>query len=284
MSQATTWGLPESGPKAPVTYSQEGNESFDAILTQHSDATARPEYAVAGTTWLKTVSATQNEVYHFDGTDDILLYTVNYTTNEVTVNLSNGAGDLTVSEVNQLANIGTTTISAAQWVYLGAQDQGTSTTDSPTFAGLTTNTGIYISGTTSADLLEDFERGGTFTPTIDFGGGSTGITYGTNIGRYQVVGDMVTATVNIILTSKGTDTGTLNIKGLPFASESVVEYHAQPYLTAVSYSGNVTVYALPGNSVGRILIFTEAGGTSFFTDSNMTDTTKISLTLNYKKA
>jgi len=48
--------------------------------TNHSGA-SRPSYAVAGMVWVKTVSATAHEHYYFDGTDDILLGTVNPTTN-----------------------------------------------------------------------------------------------------------------------------------------------------------------------------------------------------------
>ena len=44
---------------------------------------------------------------------------------------------LTQAEVNQIKNINLTTISAAQWVYLGALNQALTTTSSPTFAGLT---------------------------------------------------------------------------------------------------------------------------------------------------
>jgi len=51
------------------------------------------------------------------------------------------------AELSQLETIGTTTISAAQWGYLGAMDQGVATTDSPTFAGIT------MSGLTASRLL-----------------------------------------------------------------------------------------------------------------------------------
>ena len=47
--------------------------------------------------------------------------------------------NLATAEINQLENIGATTISATQWGYLGASDQGTATTDAVTFA--TVNTG-----------------------------------------------------------------------------------------------------------------------------------------------
>jgi len=47
--------------------------------------------------------------------------------------------NLTQAEVQQLENIGATTISAAQWGYLGALDQDVSQSGTPTFAGITIN-------------------------------------------------------------------------------------------------------------------------------------------------
>lgn len=44
---------------------------------------------------------------------------------------------LTAAEVTQLQAIGATTISAAQWAYLGGMDQDVATTDTPEFAGMT---------------------------------------------------------------------------------------------------------------------------------------------------
>lgn len=48
-------------------------------------------------------------------------------------------GGITAAERTQLANIDATTISTTQWGYVGAQDQGTATTDTPTFTGLSAN-------------------------------------------------------------------------------------------------------------------------------------------------
>lgn len=52
--------------------------------------------------------------------------------------------NLTTAEIQQLENIGTDTISAAQWGYLGAQDQEVATTDNVTFNSLTLPNGIYL--------------------------------------------------------------------------------------------------------------------------------------------
>ena len=52
------------------------------------------------------------------------------------------------------------------------------------------------------NTLDDYEEG-TFTPTLSFGGGTTGIAYNSRVGRYQKVGNTVTVWINIQLASKG---------------------------------------------------------------------------------
>jgi len=54
-----------------------------------------------------------------------------------------GLSALTAEEVNQLENIGTTTVSDTQWGYLGALDQGLTQASGPTFATLNTGQGAY---------------------------------------------------------------------------------------------------------------------------------------------
>ena len=72
--------------------------------------------------------------------------------------------DLTDSEVNQLKNIGTSTISATQWGYLGSSDQGIASGDDPSFNTLTLDVAdgtapMTVTSTTkvtnlNADLLD----------------------------------------------------------------------------------------------------------------------------------
>ncbi len=54
-----------------------------------------------------------------------------------------GLSSLTSSEVDQLENIGASTISSTQWGYLAAFNQGLTTTSAPTFATLNTGQGAY---------------------------------------------------------------------------------------------------------------------------------------------
>lgn len=86
---------------------------------------------------------------------------------------------------------------------------------------LTTNGQISFPATAnpSADVntLDDYEEG-SWTPVVRFGGASVGITYATQSGRYQKVGNKVTIWGNVILSSKGSSTGTMTMSGLPFTA------------------------------------------------------------------
>lgn len=65
---------------------------------------------------------------------------------------------------------------------------------------------------------------GTFTPTIAFGGGNTGITYAVQVGVYTIIGKYLFYNLRIVLTSKGTSTGTLTVKNLPVACSNTSNY------------------------------------------------------------
>jgi len=54
-----------------------------------------------------------------------------------------GLSALTSGEVDQLENIGATTLSNTQWGYLGELDQSLTTSGTPTFATLSTGQGAY---------------------------------------------------------------------------------------------------------------------------------------------
>ena len=83
------------------------------------------------------------------------------------------------------------------------------------------------SGTMSSELLDDYEEG-TWTPALTFGGGSTGITYGSRSGTYTKIGRQVTLNFMVELTSKGSSTGDAIVGGVPYAisdqlSSTVIE-------------------------------------------------------------
>ena len=81
MSQATILldGTPVIGTSGTAMATQV-NDWRAAVHSNHGGA-ARPAYAIAGMYWTKTVSATAHELYYYDGTDDILIHTVDTTNN-----------------------------------------------------------------------------------------------------------------------------------------------------------------------------------------------------------
>ena len=114
-----------------------------------------------------------------------------------------------------------------------------------------------------ANVLDDYEEG-TFTPTIAFGGGSTGVTYLVQNGVYTKVGRSLVVNIRIILTSKGSSTGQLSIEGLPFTC------NANGNCTVGLVDGLTLVsgpWGLPNNTTTQILVY-NGDGTSI-TQTNM---------------
>lgn len=74
---------------------------------------------------------------------------------------------------------------------------------------------------------------GSFTPVLNLGGATTGITYSSQVGHYYRTGSMVFCTIYINLSSKGSATGSATITGLPFTSSAgvLVQYE---FITIVS--------------------------------------------------
>lgn len=125
------------------------------------------------------------------------------------------------------------------------------------------------------DTLDWYEEG-TFTPTISFGGGTTGITYTTQTGQFTRIGDQLFFTIVIVLSSKGSSTGSAYVDGLPYPPTStfsllnmsinnwtppagIIEMFARAY-TGVSFGDMDLVYAT--TSVLANLTDAEFGNTS----------------------
>jgi len=83
------------------------NDFLSAVKTTHSGSSL-PSGAAAGTIWLDTSSATVPLLKYYDGADNILLATINHTTN--TVSFSGAGGDLVNDLTPQLGgNLDTNT-------------------------------------------------------------------------------------------------------------------------------------------------------------------------------
>jgi hypothetical protein len=131
-------------------------------------------------------------------------------------------------------------------------------------------------GTGTSELLNDYEEG-TWTPVLTFNGNSIGITYSTQRGRYTKVGRAVTVHFEISLSSKGSSTGEAWITGLPFATgqiEAMPVYLYANFLLAYK----VGIMYVSASNIWELA----ANGTSFFTDTNFTNTSRFWGTCTYQ--
>ena len=103
---------------------------------------------------------------------------------------------------------------------------------------------LFGTDTAAANTLDDYEEG-TFTPGIEFGGGTTGITYFTQSGRYTKIGNMVYCDLFVGLSNKGTSTGQFFVTGLPY---TVGNYIAN---TTVEASCSISIFA-SGNNANQV--------------------------------
>jgi hypothetical protein len=80
-----------------------------------------------------------------------------------------------------------------------------------------------VAGNATSNTLDDYEEG-TWTPTIGIGttatNSFTGGSYSTQNGRYTKVGNMVTLWFHIRISNKGSQSGSVFMKGLPFTNNS----------------------------------------------------------------
>ena len=97
-----------------------------------------------------------------------------------------------------------------------AIDLGTSGVN---FKDLYLSGGVYLGGTGSSNLLDDYEEG-TWTPALTATGGGATIGYSSQVGKYIKVGGLVTVWCRITLSSVSGGSGDAKVSGLPFSVEN----------------------------------------------------------------
>jgi len=114
-----------------------------------------------------------------------------------------------------------------------------------------------------AHTLDDYEEG-TWTPGLAFGGLATGITYGAGtLGRYTKIGRTVAASGALVLTAKGSATGTAAVTGLPFANADDGLYVSASIGFTSGLSGLTgAVIGVVAPAASRISLFASNNGAS----------------------
>jgi hypothetical protein len=154
--------------------------------------------------------------------------------------------------------------------------------------GSTSATGVGItfpatqSASSDANTLDDYEEG-TWTPTITFGGGSTGLTYASQKGNYTKVGNRVCISGYVAMSNKGSSTGEIAILGLPFTSASVTDmYNCSPVwaATLTSVSGSLEAYNRP-NTAYFSMQYLGTGTTANISQANCNNNSDFMINLSY---
>jgi hypothetical protein len=144
--------------------------------------------------------------------------------------------------------------------------------------------GLTFNGdTAAANALDDYEEG-DITFALTFGGGSSGITYARNTGKYTKVGRQVTITGAIELTNKGTDTGNAVLTGLPFAVPNVVANFGSVALSnvrAITFADQIQAYVLINSSTILLNETTNAGAYTQLTDSDFANNSEFIINCSY---
>jgi hypothetical protein len=113
-----------------------------------------------------------------------------------------------------------------------------------------------------------------FTPSLAFGGGATGMTYNTRAGWYVRVGSLVFFSINIVLTAKGSSTGTAAISGLPITPSSSGFVPLSVYAdTLASVTGQVGANIVASNTT--IALYQFGAPTTVLTHANFNNGSNI---------
>ena len=122
------------------------------------------------------------------------------------------------SEVRMLVAVNGNLTSVA--TFTNAGNMAMSQTDK----GIDFSVNSAAAGVTS-EILNDYEEG-TWSPTVTYGGDSSGQTYAAQVGRYVKIGSLVTAYGYVQIATSTTATGVLAMSNLPFTIGNVTNLNA----------------------------------------------------------
>jgi len=146
------------------------------------------------------------------------------------------------------------------------------------------STGVtFGTDTAAANKLDDYEEG-TWTPAITFGGGNTGVAYSYQVGTYTKIGDLVTASCYMSLSSKGSSTGAAVLKELPFTSRNLTAnlVPAALRLSNISFADFPMGWNQASSKDIHLQETTNAGTTTNLTDANFSNSSEVMISISYR--
>jgi len=158
-------------------------------------------------------------------------------------------------------------------------------TDTPaSFVGETLKHVRVNVGETALEFV-DPHTVGDWTPAITFGGAAVGATYGANnAGRYIRIGDWVTLTGRLQLTSKGTSNGAVLITPLPFtaANEDGAWTPVNARLNKISFADQWTLFIAANTADITVGEQTMAGVYTDLTDADFANDSVVTINVTYE--
>lgn len=147
--------------------------------------------------------------------------------------------------------------------------------------GAATLTGLLLGNGTSAVTTVSYVGSTSWTPTLSFGGGTTGITYATQVGSYERVGSLVFFSLTIVLTNKGSSTGSMSIDGLSAGiSPSMFTAVSLRIGLGLTFVGQLQAYISTGRSIALETIVSTSAAT-VLTDAAFANNTEIQIAGSY---
>jgi hypothetical protein len=133
---------------------------------------------------------------------------------------------------------------------------------------------------TDANTLDDYEEG-TWTMGVSFGGGTTGITYNASYvtGSYTKIGNRVFISGVLVLTSKGSASGSALLTGLPFTSSSSASAASafSQVLYNATFTGQQFLETNGGSTTAYLWQVSALGARSALTDANFANNSQITV-------
>lgn len=137
---------------------------------------------------------------------------------------------------------------------------------------------VYVDGITFDDgtnNISSYISPTSWTPTLTFGGSSTGITYSTQTAYEGRVGPLVWINITLVLTSKGSASGNAAITGCSY-TPGLKAFLPLTY-SYISYN-NSFVKCFVEDSTGFICQFWDGDTTTLLTDAEFNNDTEINIT------
>ena len=121
-----------------------------------------------------------------------------------------------------------------------------------------------------ANTLDDYEEG-TWTPVLTFGGGSTGLTYTTQLGTYTKIGRQVGIQMNVTVNDNGSSSGNAEYAGLPFTVGTITSALGDFINGHTGITVGVSIAAITATTVLRPFFGGGNGSVTQFTEANITN-------------